>query len=239
EIRGRDETIGEKEKRIYDLKKKNQELEKFKFVLDYKIKELKRQIEPRENEISDMKDQIKEMDRELELFHKSNAQLDIMIGEQRKRLDKMQHDITRNRKYVTTDINVGDVDLDIQHEYTRQKEYLEKSVEVLKRKYAHDVTAHQQDNNHARSDNLALIHEINELRTALNVSKAALQKDKAILGTREYFTKKSGIDDDVGKVVENQRHEIDALRRSIKAMEERLDTARTGGMLPPMRGIDG
>ncbi|RHY57558.1 hypothetical protein DYB34_009382 [Aphanomyces astaci] len=228
EIRGRDETIGEKEKRIYDLKKKNQELEKFKFVLDYKIKELKRQIEPRENEISDMKDQIKEMDRELELFHKSNAQLDIMIGEQRKRLDKMQHDITRNRKYVTTDINVGDVDLDIQHEYTRQKEYLEKSVEVLKRKYAHDVTAHQQDNNHARSDNLALIHEINELRTALNVSKAALQKDKAILGTREYFTKKSGIDDDVGKVVENQRHEIDALRRSIKAMEERLDTARTG-----------
>ena len=47
EIRERDETIGDKEKRIYDLKKKNQELEKFKFVLDYKIKELKKQIEPR------------------------------------------------------------------------------------------------------------------------------------------------------------------------------------------------
>jgi len=66
EIRERDETIGDKEKRIYDLKKKNQELEKFKFVLDYKIKELKKQIEPRALEISDMKDQIKEMDRELE-----------------------------------------------------------------------------------------------------------------------------------------------------------------------------
>ena len=44
----RDETIADKEKRIFDLKKKNQELEKFKFVLDYKIKELKKQIEPRE-----------------------------------------------------------------------------------------------------------------------------------------------------------------------------------------------
>jgi len=54
------------ERRIYDLKKKNQELEKFKFVLDYKIKELKKQIEPREQEIVDMKDQIKEMDGELE-----------------------------------------------------------------------------------------------------------------------------------------------------------------------------
>lgn len=44
EIRERDETIGDKERRIYELKKKNQELEKFKFVLDYKIKELKKQV---------------------------------------------------------------------------------------------------------------------------------------------------------------------------------------------------
>lgn len=49
------------EKRIYDLKKKNQELEKFKFVLDYKIKELRKQMEPRENEIKRMKDQIEKV----------------------------------------------------------------------------------------------------------------------------------------------------------------------------------
>ncbi|ELR48260.1 WD repeat-containing protein 65, partial [Bos mutus] len=61
EIQERDETIQDKEKRIYDLKKKNQELEKFKFVLDYKIKELKKQIEPRENEIKVMKEQIQEV----------------------------------------------------------------------------------------------------------------------------------------------------------------------------------
>lgn len=52
------------EKRIYDLKKKNQELEKFKFVLDYKIKELKKQIEPRENDIKAMKEQIQEVSRQ-------------------------------------------------------------------------------------------------------------------------------------------------------------------------------
>lgn len=46
---------------MYDLKKKNQELEKFKFVLDYKIKELRKQIEPRENEIKEMRDQIQEV----------------------------------------------------------------------------------------------------------------------------------------------------------------------------------
>jgi cilia- and flagella-associated protein 57 len=37
----------------------SQELEKFKFVLDYKIKELKKQIEPKEEQITEMKDQVK------------------------------------------------------------------------------------------------------------------------------------------------------------------------------------
>lgn len=49
------------------------QLEKFKFVLDFKIKELKRQIEPRETEIGSMKEQIKEMDRELEQVSTTNS----------------------------------------------------------------------------------------------------------------------------------------------------------------------
>ena len=54
-------SISVQEKRIYDLKKKNQELEKFKFVLDYKIKELKRQIEPKEKDIKQKREQIAEV----------------------------------------------------------------------------------------------------------------------------------------------------------------------------------
>lgn len=53
EIQERDLTIEEKEKRIFQLKSKNQELEKFKFILDFKIRELKSQIEPRERTIQE------------------------------------------------------------------------------------------------------------------------------------------------------------------------------------------
>ncbi|CAM9657374.1 unnamed protein product [Scytosiphon promiscuus] len=76
------------------------QLEKFKFVLDFKIKELKRQIEPRETEIGSMKEQIKEMDRELEQFHNSNAQLDLLIGELRVKLDEMQAQNLEQRKQI-------------------------------------------------------------------------------------------------------------------------------------------
>ncbi|KAJ3341287.1 Cilia- and flagella-associated protein 57 [Gonapodya sp. JEL0774] len=47
ELRLRDQQIDEIEKRIYELKKKNADLEKWKFVLDFKINEIKGNIEPR------------------------------------------------------------------------------------------------------------------------------------------------------------------------------------------------
>jgi hypothetical protein len=51
-------------------------------------------------------DQIKEMDHELEQFHKSNAQLDLMIGELRKRLDGMQMEIMRQRASLGDQVEV-------------------------------------------------------------------------------------------------------------------------------------
>ena len=54
ELESRRATIADKDARIIELKKKTQELEKFKFVLDYKIKELKRDILPRQNNIASL-----------------------------------------------------------------------------------------------------------------------------------------------------------------------------------------
>ena len=42
-------------------------------MLDYKIKELKKQIEPREHEIRANQEQIHEMESELERFHKAGS----------------------------------------------------------------------------------------------------------------------------------------------------------------------
>lgn len=56
------QTIASLEKGINGLKEKNQELEKFKFVLDYKINKLKKQIKPREQQISEMGDRIQQID---------------------------------------------------------------------------------------------------------------------------------------------------------------------------------
>ncbi|VUZ42076.1 unnamed protein product, partial [Hymenolepis diminuta] len=67
-------------------KKKNEELEKYKFVLSYKITELKKQIEPRENDIRKYKEQIQEMEGELERFNQQNGALDLNNEELKEKL---------------------------------------------------------------------------------------------------------------------------------------------------------
>eukprot|EP00971_Amphidinium_carterae_P057544 1137743-Amphidinium_carterae.1 len=179
EIRERDKTIADKEHRIYDLKKQNQELEKFKFVLDYKIKELKAQIDPKNDDISSMKTQIQAMDGELDGYMRKNKQLALDISQLQMKQRALQEEIKTQkrrlkddvalikrfkldlsdcmqstndpkqlkevrvmtslyRKYVQSRPKTVDLDTDMHKEYNRQRDFLEKSVDSLKRKLEKD-----------------------------------------------------------------------------------------------------
>ncbi|KAG5458799.1 MAG: hypothetical protein BJ554DRAFT_909 [Olpidium bornovanus] len=179
QIQERDETIQDKEKRIYDLKKKNQELEKFKFVLDYKIKELKRQMEPRDNQIADMKRKSDvrysdcagrwpallalltdpEMGAELAQYHKSNAGLALTIDDLRSKLKAAEREVEKEKEhYCKKDrVNEKAVEADMEVEYNRQREYLERTVASLRRKVAKDVGTHRADNVRIMQENVSLI----------------------------------------------------------------------------------
>ena len=61
--REKDITIIDKNNIKRELEKENQELEKFKFVLNYKIKELKHEKDPKENKLQTLEKQAKDMDR--------------------------------------------------------------------------------------------------------------------------------------------------------------------------------
>lgn len=92
--------IGDHEKRIYSLKKKTQELEKFKFVLDYKIKDLKKDIAPRGMEITRLKKETNEMDKQLRNYNKINANLGYIVDDLRTRQEHMQELIKKNRNKI-------------------------------------------------------------------------------------------------------------------------------------------
>jgi len=263
DIKERDKTIGDKEQQIYDLKKHNQELEKFKFVLDYKIKELKSQIDPKNQDISIMKLQIQEMDHDLEDYHKKNKQLQIDIGQlqlrqkisqdeiatQRKKLSdsltlikRMNNDFHEcvqyiqeplllkekinnlYKKYVPNGVEKQELDIDIEKEYNRQKEYLEKSVQSLKHKLIRDSEVHKQDNVRVLQENVALIKEINELRREITFVKHERQQQK--LDVKKSEKKKEKVDEahhaNMLMEAENNKKELARLRQAILQQESAM-----------------
>merc|ERR1712139_150257 len=82
------------------------------------------------------------------------------------------------KKYVPNGIKKQELDSDIQREYNRQRDYLEKSVESLKRKLLKDSEVHRTDNMRVLQENVALIREINELRREINYLKHEKQQQR-------------------------------------------------------------
>ncbi|XP_011306026.1 cilia- and flagella-associated protein 57 [Fopius arisanus] len=93
EISERDAAIQDKEKSIYDLKRNNQELEKYKFVLNYKIVELKNQIEPKDDEIMELKDKVLRMEKEMLTIHNENKNLQLQISDMSDKLSGVKKEV--------------------------------------------------------------------------------------------------------------------------------------------------
>nr|CCC89526.1 conserved hypothetical protein [Trypanosoma congolense IL3000] len=100
DIDERDTIIGEKERKIYDLKKLNQELEKHKFVLDYRIRQLKSQMEPRQREIAREHQRITERNAELDALHGNNIALRQNVEELKVELAKQQQQIKQTLSHL-------------------------------------------------------------------------------------------------------------------------------------------
>ena len=98
EIRNRDETIGDKEKMITELKRTGIELEKNRFVLEHKIENLKQQILPKDDLIRDLRGQIDAMEDELNAVTRTQADLEVTIDETKTKLTSTSQELMIERK---------------------------------------------------------------------------------------------------------------------------------------------
>ncbi|KAF7997460.1 hypothetical protein HCN44_006031 [Aphidius gifuensis] len=101
-INDRDLTIQDKEKKLFELNKNNQELEKYKIVLNYKIQEMKNIIEPKNDEITELKKKLIDIEFELTSYQKKNDYLLLKLNIAKEKIIgfKKQYDneIIKNKK---------------------------------------------------------------------------------------------------------------------------------------------
>merc|ERR1719313_3223889 len=141
---------------------------------------------------------------------------------------KLLHDKVTDlhKKYVPNGVKRQELDQDIQKEYQRQKEYLEKSVESLKRKLQKDSEVHRQDNMRVMQENVSLIREINDLRKEINFLKHERQQQ------RLHVTRKRTEDDEkkeqqLTTAVGTMQQEVDSNRVAIDELRQMLGVGET------------
>ena len=94
----RSHTIVDKQHRMFELKKKNQELEKFRFVLDYKIVELKRQIAPKRNERLRLGEEKSVMESEVREYGDEHSRMTLEVREMQMKADGMERELRRREE---------------------------------------------------------------------------------------------------------------------------------------------
>lgn len=141
---------------------------------------------------------------------------------------------------------------------SRQREYLEKTVDTLKRKLAKDSELHRSDNLRIMQENTALIREINELRREIRALKARIAGGGAPgaggtgigvagMGRTASPGDTQLLSDGLRKELDMQRELISRLREDMAARDARIrqlesmiaprPTSRE--RLPPMDGFPG
>merc|ERR1711865_775871 len=140
------------------------------------------------------------------------------------------------RKQAQEQVRTGELDIDIQSEYHRQREYLERSVDSLKRKFARDVQLHKQDNMRIMQENMNLIKEINDLRQQQQALRLQ-QQEASVLGTGGGKSQgrpplHGGGRQDGGnpqEIIATQQEQLQSLRMQIDKMQQSRSVMQQSG----------
>mmetsp|Transcript_46078 Transcript_46078/g.90833 ORF Transcript_46078/g.90833 Transcript_46078/m.90833 type:complete len:1198 (-) Transcript_46078:74-3667(-) len=138
--------------------------------------------------------------------------------------------------HVTERIQAAEVDPDVSKEYKRQRQYLERSVDVLKKKLTRDMKARKNDNMRVMQENVALIKEINKMRREIKLMHQ-VQRQKELnnnkSGVNNNWSLDQGWDEqEAYKILQMQRDQIESLRHQIEVTHSTM-----AGTMPPDTGV--
>ncbi|XP_072505212.1 cilia- and flagella-associated protein 57 isoform X6 [Notamacropus eugenii] len=136
-------------------------------------------------------------------------------------------------------VEIVGVDTDLQQEYVRQREHLERNLATLKKKVVKENELHRSDNVRIMQENVSLIKEINELRRELKITRTQVHdlesglrltkklRHSEVPETAPNLEKPTTIgilrlneEEETERIIEMQRLEIRRLRDHIHEQEQ-------------------
>ncbi|XP_019386797.1 PREDICTED: cilia- and flagella-associated protein 57 isoform X1 [Crocodylus porosus] len=186
DIRAMKEQIHEMEGELECFQKQNTQLE-------LNITELRQKLKATDREMH--KERQKERDMEA-LVKRFKTDLHNCVGfiQEPKRLKEGIRELYTKYVQQADMVEIVGVDTDLQQEYIRQREHLERNLATLKKKVVKESEIHRADYVRIMQENVSLIKEINELRRELKVTRTQVHDLQSALGLTR---KKQGISNTV------------------------------------------
>ncbi|XP_072275438.1 cilia- and flagella-associated protein 57 [Pyxicephalus adspersus] len=238
QIEPRENEIKEMKEQIQEMEAELERFHKQNTQLDLNITELKQKLKATDREMQRERQKVRDVEAVVKRFKTDLHNCVGFIQEPKKLKDSIRELYT---KYVQESdaAEIVGIDADIQREYARQREHLERSLSTLQKKLAKDTEIHRVDNVRIMQENVTLIKEINELRRELKVSRTKVHDLEVALGLDRKNRKNSltdskatsigghpssgvlrlNIEEETERIIEMQKMEIKRLRDLIQSQD--------------------
>ncbi|KXJ18311.1 cilia- and flagella-associated protein 57 [Exaiptasia diaphana] len=246
QIEPRENDIKAMKEQIQEMESELERFHKQNTSLELNITELRLKLKATDKEMHQERQKVRDVEAVVKRFKTDLHNCVGFIQEPKKLKENVKALYT---KYVQdeTPESTG-VDADIQREYARQREHLERSVASLRKKLTKDSEIHRADNVRIMQENVTLIKEINDLRRELKISRTTVHDLETALGVMRKQQNQGNIDDGTAKdnqkteemsqlekIIDIQKGEIRKLRVQIKDLEQiSVNRPPSGGKLPPV-----
>ncbi|XP_064847950.1 cilia- and flagella-associated protein 57-like [Oncorhynchus masou masou] len=248
QIEPRENDIKEMKEQIQEMEGELDQVHKRNTQLELNITELKLKLKATDKEMHKETQRVRDVEA---LVRRFKTDLHNCVGfiQEPKRLKDSIRELYDHYVQQSDVVDIVGVDADIQREYSRQREHLERNVASLKRKLAKDTEVHRTENVKIMKENVSLIKEINDLRRELrlvrtqvhdNKSQSGISKKKLSSSDLTALTSVEGrglvarlnFEEEAERIIQLQRVEIQRLKMQMQGQSHSLIPPSSSTKLP-------
>ncbi|KAM9530529.1 cilia- and flagella-associated protein 57-like [Salvelinus alpinus] len=235
QIEPRENDIKEMKEQIHEMEEELDTFHKKNTQGELDIAELKLKLTTTDKEMHKGLQKVRDVEA---LVRRFKTDLHNCVGfiQEPKRLKDSIRDLYDRYAQQSDVLDKSSVDANVQREYARQREHLERNVASLKRKLAQDSVVHHADNVKIMQENVTLISEVNDLRRQLHLVRSQVHDYKSLVGKKgltQTNTLKALLspranpsnmvvrlneEDEGDRIIQLQRLEIQRLREEIQVL---------------------
>uniref|UniRef100_A0A8C7F2S6 Cilia and flagella associated protein 57 n=1 Tax=Oncorhynchus kisutch TaxID=8019 RepID=A0A8C7F2S6_ONCKI len=239
QIEPRENDIKEMKEQIHEMEEELDTFHKKNTQGELDIAELKLKLTTTDKEMHKGLQKVRDVEA---LVRRFKTDLHNCVGfiQEPKRLKESIRDLYDRYAQQSDVVRQLSVDPNVQREYARQRDHLERNVASLKRKLAQDSVVHHADNVKIMQENVTLISEVNDLRRQLHLARSQVHDYKSLMGKKVIKTSSSTTpqissllspranpsnmvvrlneEDEGDRIIQLQRLEIQRLREEIQVL---------------------